>query len=71
MPDFFDWQYANKIVDMLKLFYEMTLRISGSLYMTANSFFNEISDLHYMLNEWQTSSDLSVVFMGISMKSKF
>ena len=71
VPDYCDWINAKQIVDMLKLFYEMTLRISGSLYVTANSFFSEISDLHLTLNEWQSSSDISIVSMGMSMKSKF
>ena len=30
VPDYCDWINAKQIVDMLKLFYEMTLQISGS-----------------------------------------
>ena len=71
VPDYNDWQYAKKMVNILKNFYEITLRISGSLYLTANSFFNEISDLNCMLNEWQKSTDITVVSMGHSMKLKF
>ena len=71
VPDYCDWINAKQIVDMLKLFYEMTLRISGSLYVIANSFFSEISDLHLTLNEWQSSSDVSIISMGMSIKSKF
>ena len=39
VPDFFDWQYVKQLVEFLKHFYEMTLRISSSQYVTANSFF--------------------------------
>ena len=49
----------------------MTLRISGSQYVTSNSFFSEISDLHCMIKDWKNSSDLSVHTMGINMRTKF
>ena len=39
VPDYCDWINAKQIVDMLKLFYEMTLQISGSLYVTVIHFF--------------------------------
>ena len=64
VPKDTDWLYAITMVDILKLFYEMTLRIYGSLYVTSNSFFNEISDLHYMLNDFQSFTDLNCCFHG-------
>ncbi|XP_031099798.1 zinc finger BED domain-containing protein RICESLEEPER 2-like [Ipomoea triloba] len=51
VPDFMDWYSIEHMVKLLKCFYEMTLRISGSLYVTANNFFSEISDLSCMLSE--------------------
>ena len=39
MPNFLDWQSVKQVVEFLHHFYEMTLRISGSQYVTANSFF--------------------------------
>ena len=49
----------------------MKLRISGSQYVTYNSFFSEISDLHCMIKDWQNLSDLSVHTIGINMRTKF
>ena len=48
----------------------MTLRISGSQYVTANSFFSEIYDLYHILNEWKSDVDPSKRAMAFSMKSK-
>ncbi|XP_031106133.1 zinc finger BED domain-containing protein RICESLEEPER 2-like [Ipomoea triloba] len=50
VPDFMDWDYVGSLVQLLKCFYDMTLRTSRSLYVTANTFFNEISDLYCLLN---------------------
>jgi hypothetical protein len=41
----YDWVYLESFVPLLKTFYEMTLRISGSLYVTSNSYLTEICDL--------------------------
>ena len=39
--------------------------------MTAYAFFFEIFDLNCMLNDWKTSFDIFVMYMGINMKYKF
>lgn len=66
-----DWMCVKQLVDMLKIFFDMTLRISGSQYVTSNTFFSEISDLHCMLLEWENATDLSVQKMGMNMRMKF
>ena len=55
----------------MKHFYEMMLRIFGSQYVTANSFFSEIYDLFCILNEWQSDVDLSKKAMAFFMKANF
>ena len=71
VPDIFDWHYVNKMVEYLEHFYEMTLRISGSKYVTSNTFFNEIADLQCVLHEWKQADDDSLISMGLNMKAKF
>lgn len=44
VPSRLDWLYVESLVIFLKTFFEMTIRISGSLYVTSNSFLSEISD---------------------------
>ena len=41
----YDWVYLERFVPLLKTFYEMTLRISGSLYVTSNCYLTEICDV--------------------------
>ena len=55
----------------MKCFYDMTVRISGSLYVTTNKFFSEIYDLFCVLNDWMIFDGASKRAMGFSMKSKF
>ncbi|XP_019177888.1 PREDICTED: zinc finger BED domain-containing protein RICESLEEPER 2-like [Ipomoea nil] len=70
IPTSLDWESVNNLVKLLKCFYEMTIRISGSLYVTANTFFSEISDLYCILNE-MVEADGAVKLMGANMKAKF
>lgn len=51
----YDWVYLESFVTLLKTFYEMTLKISGSLYITSNTYFTEIVDLRCSLGEMMTS----------------
>ncbi|KAF2318088.1 hypothetical protein GH714_041429 [Hevea brasiliensis] len=71
VPDFHDWSECRKMAEMLSHFYELTLRISGSRYITSNMFFGEISDLAFILNQWVDSTNVEVKNMGDRMKKKF
>lgn len=70
IPDFVDWDSVQSLVKLLKCFYDMTVRISGSLYVTANTFFTEIYDLYCLLNG-MVEADGTVSLMGANMKAKF
>ncbi|KAJ9562424.1 hypothetical protein OSB04_007584 [Centaurea solstitialis] len=67
----YDWVYLESFLPLLKSFYEMTIRISGSLYITANCYLTEICDLGYLLSEMMGSQNLVEKNMGIKMKEKF
>ncbi|XP_019189846.1 PREDICTED: zinc finger BED domain-containing protein RICESLEEPER 2-like [Ipomoea nil] len=71
IPNFMDWLSVQSLVHFLKGFYEMTVRISGSLYVTSNTFFSEISDLGCMLDDMVNSVSTSEKEMGSHMKQKF
>ena len=71
VPDYEDWKSVKQLLDFLQHFYLATLRISGSQYVTANSFFSEISDLFTILNDWKLSPDPDKRMMAFSMKNKF
>ncbi|XP_019153569.1 PREDICTED: zinc finger BED domain-containing protein RICESLEEPER 2-like [Ipomoea nil] len=71
IPNFMDWLSVQSLVHFLKGFYEMTVRISGSLYVTSNTFFSDISDLGCMLDDMVNSVSTSKKDMGSHMKQKF
>ncbi|XP_019192763.1 PREDICTED: zinc finger BED domain-containing protein RICESLEEPER 1-like [Ipomoea nil] len=71
IPNFMDWLSVQSLVHFLKGFYEMTVRISGFLYVTSNTFFSEISDLGCMLDDMVNSVSTSKKEMGSHMKQKF
>lgn len=71
VPTSYDWGIVRRMVDMLVHFYELTLRISGSLYVTSNVFYHEISTVNYLLKEWMNSDDVDVSLMGEKMKEKY
>ncbi|XP_055960138.1 zinc finger BED domain-containing protein RICESLEEPER 2-like [Mercurialis annua] len=71
VPSFSDWENVRELCSMLECFYKMTLRISGSLYVTAKNHLNEISDVCTILQDWMASTDVSVRLMGTRMKAKF
>ncbi|KAL5550061.1 hypothetical protein UlMin_000237 [Ulmus minor] len=61
-PQNLDWDQAEIFVKFLKTFYELTLKFSGSLYVTSNLFFHEIldiqGDLRQLANEPGTASKM-------------
>ncbi|KAF2292745.1 hypothetical protein GH714_027826 [Hevea brasiliensis] len=69
--DCLDWENVRRVIDLLGHFYDLTLRISGSRYVTSNIFFNEISSVDCLLQEWQGSNDVELACMGDRMKVKF
>ncbi|WOK93376.1 zinc finger BED domain-containing protein RICESLEEPER 2-like [Canna indica] len=66
-----DWDVMRRTISMLRLFYDTTVRVSGSLYITSNIFWTKISDLLGAILEWTRSNDSNVKVMGIKMKAKF
>ncbi|XP_019158830.1 PREDICTED: zinc finger BED domain-containing protein RICESLEEPER 2-like [Ipomoea nil] len=70
-PTFLDWCSVESLVKLLKAFYDMTVRISGSLYVTSNTFFSEISDLSCMLEAMVNSDHGTEKAMGTQMRNKF
>ncbi|CAA0806372.1 Zinc finger BED domain-containing protein DAYSLEEPER [Striga hermonthica] len=70
-PSIVDWENARRMVDILSHFYELTLRISGTSYVTSNEFYHEISSVNCLLREWIASNDLDIKAMGEKMKSKY
>ena len=66
--EYLDWKCAKNLLKFLENFYNITLRIYGSQYVTSNTFFSEIAELFYLLNRWKKFDDAYVRSMGLEMK---
>ncbi|CAN1338975.1 Zinc finger BED domain-containing protein RICESLEEPER 2 [Linum perenne] len=71
VPDEDDWNDARRIMGFLKCFYDFTLKVSGSSYVTSNLFFPEVVILYRMLKMWEGSSDNQLSSMANKMRRKY
>ena len=55
VPNESDWDNARMLTKFPKTFYEVTKRILGSLYVTANLYFHEICAIEQLLHDWSKS----------------
>ncbi|XP_016508463.2 zinc finger BED domain-containing protein RICESLEEPER 2 [Nicotiana tabacum] len=69
-PSTDDWKNVKAFVKFLNIFYQTTLKFSGSLYATSNSFFHEFFNLRNDIIKYTKSDDLTLVDMAKRMKSK-
>ena len=51
-PTCVDWNRIRIFLKFLKLFYDATMRLSGSLYCTSNMYFQEICGIQIHLQEY-------------------
>ncbi|XP_056695824.1 zinc finger BED domain-containing protein RICESLEEPER 1-like [Spinacia oleracea] len=70
-PDDADWDKVEKLVVFLREFYDLTNRVSGSLYVTSNTLFFHIGHILDLLNQWTVSDDPDFRTMAFQMKLKF
>uniref|UniRef100_A0A803MM37 BED-type domain-containing protein n=1 Tax=Chenopodium quinoa TaxID=63459 RepID=A0A803MM37_CHEQI len=66
-----DWVNAKVLSLCLKLFYESTKKMSGSLYVTTNLYFHEVLEVLSCLIEWENSTNMDIRIMGRQMREKF
>ncbi|XP_070022266.1 zinc finger BED domain-containing protein RICESLEEPER 1-like [Nicotiana sylvestris] len=52
-----DWDDVKRIAQFLEIFYNLTLKVSGSLYVTSNAHFLEIGQVSIYLNRLITTED--------------
>jgi hypothetical protein len=66
-----DWVEIKYVMSFLKVFFDMTVRISGSNYATSNMILDEISDIDTFIKEGLDSDNLSMRNMSLNMSDKF
>ncbi|KMT05662.1 hypothetical protein BVRB_7g167950 [Beta vulgaris subsp. vulgaris] len=65
-----DWENVRRFYEFLEGFYELTLRVSRSLYVTSN-LFHELVNVAALLKESAISDDLEMCLMASEMKKKY
>ncbi|KAM3303723.1 hypothetical protein P3S67_014753 [Capsicum chacoense] len=66
-----DWDSIKRIAKFLELFFKLTLKVSGSLYITSNIHFLEICQVGFCLSKLISSDDIVLAQMATKMKKKF
>ncbi|CAL1389175.1 unnamed protein product [Linum trigynum] len=69
-PNELDWHYVESLVPFLKIFYDATMKISGSLYVTSNDLFHVVYGIACMLTKETSSKIESHKIMARRMKAK-
>ena len=70
-PSGIDFQNCRTFVGFLKLFYNATKKFSGSLYVTTNTFFDEMFVIQENISHLSKSQNHLLKNMETKMKSKF
>lgn len=65
-----DWDRVMSLLPFLKMFYDATVRLSGSLYATSNVYLQELVTVDKMIKRKCESSDLGERLMANGMKRK-
>ncbi|PWA65613.1 zinc finger BED domain-containing protein RICESLEEPER 1 [Artemisia annua] len=71
IPESKDWANARLLVVFLKHFYDMTLRVSGTKYITSNSYLECINCLDTVLKRCFLTKDNDLKCMSVEMMKKF
>ncbi|KAJ1697552.1 hypothetical protein LUZ63_006064 [Rhynchospora breviuscula] len=70
-PAEINWEAVECLVGHLKVFYEATLKLSGTKYPTLNLFFSEFSEVYLSIKRMSSSPFPFIVQMGVDMLAKF
>jgi hypothetical protein len=70
VPRIIDWKNTRAFVKFLKIFYDATLKFSGSTYATSNSYLMQLCIIQRTLNDGCLSSDPIMSSVSFNMKSK-
>ena len=63
--------HIHFVADCLKVFYEVTKRVSATNYPTLSLYFNDFYGIYLLLHEWQFGVNAFVASMVVPMVDKF
>ncbi|KAH7833939.1 hypothetical protein Vadar_011269 [Vaccinium darrowii] len=70
-PNSDDWKVVELYVEVLRVFFVVTERFSGSLYVTSNTFFKEVMTIKKAIATLEKSDDLKLVMLAKGMNKKY
>uniref|UniRef100_A0A803LUS7 BED-type domain-containing protein n=1 Tax=Chenopodium quinoa TaxID=63459 RepID=A0A803LUS7_CHEQI len=70
-PDSDDWNNVRRLSEFLQAFYDLTLHVSGSLYVSLNLFFHELVSVAVLMKDLVSSDDVDMCLMACRMKEKY
>ena len=66
-----DWEYSRYVLPFLKMFYDSTMHISGSSYVTSHMYMKGVFGIGKKNRQYSKSSDMSIRLMATRMKGKY
>ncbi|KAH0695242.1 hypothetical protein KY285_022339 [Solanum tuberosum] len=66
-----DWKNVRSMMKFLETFYVLTVKVSGSNYVTSNTHFVEIAELNLILKEMMENEDGNLKEIAKSINEKF
>lgn len=66
-----NWEAIRNFSKFLHVFYNVTLSISGTLYVTSNLYIQELINIHKNLNTFCNNSNRRLSSMALRMKTKY
>uniref|UniRef100_A0A803MD02 hAT-like transposase RNase-H fold domain-containing protein n=1 Tax=Chenopodium quinoa TaxID=63459 RepID=A0A803MD02_CHEQI len=70
VPEPSDWDRVASFLPLLKVFYDATLRVSGSFYIASNVYLPELVGISVLIKKKMLSNDAGVSLMASGMKKK-
>lgn len=71
LPSDDEWEHLRIVTDCLKVFYDVTKRVSGTKYPTASLYFNDYCGIYLLLRDWEHSGNSFIATMAKPMLEKF
>ncbi|XP_071917201.1 zinc finger BED domain-containing protein RICESLEEPER 2-like [Coffea arabica] len=71
LPTKGDWEKTRFLTIFLENFYDLTVKVSGSKYVTSNNLNNELSHINGILKEMAESANPDLSGMAKTMKDKY
>lgn len=71
LPSDEEWKFAEDVVERLRLFYDITVLLSGTDYVTANIYFTRIAKIRMQIRQWSSCGNPLVEAMSANMIAKF